>query len=220
MTISLPRQLAAETLGTAMLVGVVIGSGIMADRLTDDTAMTLWGNTAATGAILAVLILIFGPLSGAHFNPAVTLAFLIRREIALAPAAAFMIAQIAGGCLGAALANTMFSLPVAEWSQTVRSGPQQLLSEAVATFSLLAAIFGCVRFRPEAVPYAVGLVITAGYWWTASTSFANPAVAIARTLSDTFAGIRPEDAPPFVAVQFATAALSAPILNWLFGKNG
>ncbi|MEM6627130.1 MAG: MIP/aquaporin family protein [Pseudomonadota bacterium] len=216
MAFSMSRQLAAEFVGTVMLVGVVIGSGIMGDALSSDDAVSLWGNTAATGAILVVLILIFGPVSGAHFNPAVTLAFRLRKEIATGAALAFVVAQIAGGCAGAIIANVMFDLPAVQLSDKVRTGPTQLLSEAVATFSLLAAIFGCVRFKPEAVPYAVGLVITAGYWWTSSTSFANPAVAIARTLSDTFAGIRPVDAPAFVIVQLLTAAIATPLLMWLF----
>ena len=217
MSVSLSRQLVAEALGTAILVGVVVGSGIMADNLTTDTAVALWGNTAATGAILAVLILIFGPLSGAHFNPAVTLAFALRGEISVMKGLFFTCAQIIGGCLGAIIANIMFSLPAVELAQTPRTGIAQWISEAVATFALLATIFGCVRFRPEAVPYAVGLVITAGYWWTSSTSFANPAVAVARGLSDSFAGIRPSDILPFVGVQLATALVATPFLNWLFG---
>ncbi|MEL6257827.1 MAG: aquaporin [Pseudomonadota bacterium] len=216
---NLTRKLTAEALGTAVLVGVVVGSGIMADTLTDDTALALWGNTAATGAILAVLILIFGPISGAHFNPAVTLAFRIRGEIATGRALAFVAAQLVGGCLGVVLAHAMFELPPIQISETVRSGPAQWLSEAVATFALLAAIIGCVRFRPDAVPYAVGLVITAGYWWTASTSFANPAVALARTFTDTFSGIAPADMAAFIAAQLITAAIATPFLSWLFAND-
>lgn len=203
-----------------MLVGVVIGSGVMADALSPDDAVALWGNTAATGAILVVLILVFAPISGAHFNPAVTLAFVLRKQTVVRTALLFMAAQIIGGCLGAVLANVMFDLPAIHLSEKIRTGPTQWLSEGVATFALLLTIFGCVRYRPEAVPYAVGLVITAGYWWTSSTSFANPAVAIARGLSDSFAGIRPIDIPAFVAVQFLTALLATPFLNWLFdGKR-
>ncbi len=219
MEFSLSRKLVAEALGTAILVGVVVGSGIMADKLSDDTAIALWGNTAATGAILAVLILILGPISGAHFNPAVTLAFRLRGEIRTSAALAFMAAQCAGGIFGAVLANVMFDLPAVQFSLTARTGPSQWLSEAVATFALLAAIFGCVRFRPEAVPYAVGLVITAGYWWTSSTSFANPAVALARGFSDTFAGIRPIDIPGFILVQFLTAAIATPFFGWLLAEK-
>ncbi len=214
---SMGRKLAAEALGTLILVGVVVGSGIMADRLTEDVALALWANAAATGAILAVLILIFGPISGAHFNPAVTLYFAVRRNIGWAAAAAFVAAQIIGGLGGTVLAHAMFEQTPIQASITIRAGGAQLLSEGVATFALLAAIAGCVRFRPEAVPYAVALVITAGYWWTASTSFANPAVAIARTITDTFAGIRPADAPAFVIVQLLAAGLCAAIFPWLFG---
>ncbi len=213
------RKLVAEALGTLILVGVVVGSGIMADRLTNDTAIALWGNTAATGAILAVLILIFGPVSGAHFNPAVTLCFRLRGDIGTALSSAYVAAQVFGGIAGALLAHAMFGLDILQTSQEVRTGPAQWLSEGVATFALIAAILGCVRFKPDAVPYAVGLVITAGYWWTSSTSFANPAVAISRTFTDTFSGIRPVDAPAFVVAQLATAAIATPFLGWLFGRE-
>lgn len=212
----LARRLTAECLGTLVLVGTVVGSGVMAETLTADTAVALWGNTAATGAILVVLILIFGPISGAHFNPAVTLAFGLKGDIGARDGTLYMIAQIVGGLLGVALAHLMFEQPLVQISTTARHGPAQLLSEAVATFALVAAILGCVRFKPDAVPYAVGLVITAGYWWTASTSFANPAVAIARTFTDTFSGIAPVDAMAFVAAQLLAAAAGTPFLLWLF----
>lgn len=219
MTFSITRRLFAEALGTLILVGTVVGSGIMATNLTSDTALALWGNTAATGAILVVLILIFGPISGAHFNPAVSLAFFLRRELSLAVLALYVIAQCAGGVVGAGIAHLMFDAPFIQLSETVRSGPSQWLSEGVATFALLAAIFGCVRFNPVAVPYAVGLVITAGYWWTSSTSFANPAVTLARGFTDTFAGIRPTDVPVFIAVQLATAVLVTWIFIWLLREE-
>ncbi|MEL7129684.1 MAG: aquaporin [Pseudomonadota bacterium] len=210
------RKLVAEALGTALLVATVIGSGIMAETLTTDTAMALWANTAATGAILVVLILIFGPISGAHFNPAVTLSFRIRGDIGNGAALAFMCVQMIGGLAGMVLAHMMFETAPMQLSETVRGGAGQWISEAAATFALIAAILGCVRFKPDAVPYAVGLVITAGYWWTASTSFANPAVTFARVFTDTFSGIHPADAPAFVGIQLATAAISTPFLIWLF----
>lgn len=219
MAQDLTRKLAAEFIGTAMLVAVVVGSGVMGDTLSSDTAVALWGNTAATGAILAVLILIFGPVSGAHFNPAVTLAFRLKGEITTGVALLFVVVQILGGCSGAIFANFMFDLTPVSFAETSRTGLNVWVSEAGATFALLAAIFGCVRFRPDAVPYAVALVITAGYWWTASTSFANPAVTIARGLSDTFAGIRPMDIAPFVGVQIATTLIATPFLNWIFASD-
>ncbi|EAR51686.1 hypothetical protein OG2516_03840 [Oceanicola granulosus HTCC2516] len=213
----LGRRLAAEALGTAMLVGTVVGSGIMADRLTDDTALALLGNTLPTGAILVVLITILGPLSGAHFNPAVTLAFALRRDAPWREVGPYIAAQVAGGIAGSLLAHAMFELPLWQLSQTVRTGPAQWLAEVVATFGLVATIFAGVRHRPDAVPMLVGLYITAAYWFTASTSFANPAVAIARGFSDTFAGIRPADVPPFILAQVAGALLATLFIGWLLG---
>lgn len=212
----LARKLVAEGLGTAFLLATVVGSGIMADRLSDgNTALALLGNTIPTGAILVVIILIFGPVSGAHFNPAVTVAFLARREIPVPAALLYMIVQIAGGIAGAAAAHVMFELPIVQISETVRAGPAQMFSEGVATFGLLAAIFGTLRWRPEAVPYAVGLFITAAYWFTASTSFANPAVTIARSLTDTFSGISPANVPGFLFAQLSAALLASVFFGWL-----
>ena len=211
----LPRKLVAEALGTAFLVGTVVGSGIMADRLSDDVAVSLLGNTLPTGAILVVLFTILGPVSGAHFNPAVTLVFWLKRDLVAVAAFAFMSAQIAGGVIGAMVAHLMFELPVLQISQTVRTGSGQWIAEVVATFGLVAAILGGLRFRPSAVPWLVGLYITAAYWFTASTSFANPAVAIARAVSDTFAGIRPEDVPAFILAQAIGAVLALGVMGWL-----
>ena len=210
------RRLAAEALGTLMLVGTVVGSGIMADRLTDDVALALLGNTIPTGAILVVIITILGPVSGAHFNPAVTLAFALRRDIAAAEAWAYVAAQVAGGIAGAGIAHLMFELPVWQLSATARTGAAQWLAEVVATFGLVVTILGGIRARPEAVAWLVGLYITAAYWFTASTSFANPAVAIARGLSDTFSGIRPVDVPAFVVAECAGAALAVAFGGWLW----
>lgn len=184
-----------------------------------NTAIALLGNTVATGAILVVLILIFGPVSGAHFNPAVTLSFRLRGEIGTSDTALYILAQIAGALAGMLAAHFMFELPLVQSSTHIRAGAAQFGSEIIATFGLLATIIGCVRHRPEAVPYAVGLYITAAYWFTASTSFANPAVTIARSFSDTFSGIRPEDAPLFIAAQLIGAALAAPVFGWLFSDK-
>lgn len=217
MTFSTIQRLGAEALGTALLLAIVVGSGIMGDNLAaGNDAVALLGNTVATGAGLVILILIFSPVSGAHFNPAVTLAFLIRREIALGLAAAYVLVQIAGGVLGVALAHAMFDLEIVQTSIKARAGAGQALGEAVATFGLVLTILGCIRFRPESTAMAVGLFITAGYWFTSSTSFANPAVTIARTLTDTFAGIRPADAPAFLIAQFCAAALATGAAFWLF----
>ena len=193
MTPDLARRLVSEALGTAILVATVVGSGIMADQLTDDVALALLGNTIPTGAILVVLITILGPLSGAHFNPAVTLVFAIRREIEANAAVSYIVAQVIGGIAGSFLAHAMFELPIVQISETVRTGSGQWLAEAVAAFGLVFTILAGLRFRPDAVPWLIGLYITAAYWFTASTSFANPAVAIARALSNTFAGVRPSD---------------------------
>ncbi len=216
---NLRRRLAAEALGTGFLLATVVGSGIMAERLADgNMALALLGNTIPTGAILVVLILIFGPLSGAHFNPAVTLAFALRREIAPADALAYVLAQIAGGIAGVWAAHLMFELPVLQTALQDRTGPAQWFAEFVATFGLLAAIFGALRWRPQAVCYAVGLYITAAYWFTASTSFANPAVTIARGLTDTFSGIAPSHVPAFVAAQLAGAVAAVAVFGWLMPK--
>jgi glycerol uptake facilitator-like aquaporin len=212
----LSRRLAAEAIGTAGLLAVVVGSGIMGESLAGgNVAIALLGNTIATGAILVVLILSFGPLSGAHFNPAVTLAFLMRREIAPGVALLYVLAQIVGGLTGALAAHAMFELPLIQISETARSGPAQWFAEWVATFGLVATILATVRFRPDAVAYAVGLFITAGYWFTASTSFANPAVTIARSFTDTFSGIAPGHAPGFILAQLAGAASATLVFAWL-----
>lgn len=215
MAYDLKRRLVAEALGTAILVATVIGSGIMADRLSDDVAVSLLGNTIPTGAILVVLITILGPISGAHFNPVVTMVFGLRREIALQAAIAYVAAQIVGGIAGSFLAHSMFELPILEISTTVRTGQGQWLAEIVATFGLVLTILGGLRFRSDAIPWLVGLYITAAYWFTASTSFANPAVAIARALSNTFAGIRPTDVPAFIVAEVVGALLAAAVAGWL-----
>lgn len=212
----LARRLCAELVGTAMLLAVVVGSGVMAERLAGgNVALALLGNTLPTGAILVVLILVFGPVSGAHFNPAVTLAFVLERRIAWPEAGAFVAVQITGGVAGVVLAHMMFEMPPVAAGATVRAGFGQWLGEVTATFGLVATILGCLRARPEAVAYAVGLFITAGYWFTSSTSFANPAVTFARTLTDSFAGIRPGDAPAFMAAQLVGAVLATWLLGWL-----
>lgn len=207
-------------MGSAFLLATVIGSGIMAERLAGgNVALALLGNTLATGAMLVVLILILGPLSGAHFNPAVTLAFRLRREISTSDAALYMLTQIAGALAGMLMAHFMFEAPLLQISSHMRAGPAQFASEIIATFGLLATIFGCVRYRVEAVPYAVGLYITAAYWFTASTSFANPAVTLARSFTDSFSGIRPEDAPSFIVAQLIGAVLAAYVFGWLFAPE-
>jgi glycerol uptake facilitator-like aquaporin len=211
----LPRRLVAEALGTALLVATVVGSGIMADRLTSDPALALLGNTIPTGAILVVLITILGPVSGAHFNPAVSLVFALRRELGWRHALAYAGVQIGGGIAGTILAHLMFELPILQASSHIRTGGAQWLAEAVAAFGLVAVILAGVRFQKAAVPMLVGLYIVAAYWFTASTSFANPAVTIARALTDTFSGIRPLDAPGFIAAQFAGALLALAIIGWL-----
>ncbi len=213
---SIARRLVAEALGTAILLATVVGSGIMGERLADgNMALALLANTLATGAILIVLILIFGPLSGGHFNPAVTLAFFIRREIALATVLLYVIVQVLGGIVGVMAAHAMFELPIVQVSENARAGPGQWLSEAIATFGLVAAILGTLRFRPDAVAYAVGLFISAGYWFTASTSFANPAVTIARSFTDTFSGIQPGHAPAFILAELVGAVTAAVLFGWL-----
>lgn len=220
MKIGLGRRLFAETLGSAMLTGTVIGSGILAARLAGgNDAVALLGNTAATAAILFVLITSLGPISGAHFNPAVTLIMALRREVSGLDALLYIPLQIGGCILGAWLAHAMFELPIVQISTHVRAGPAQMLSEGVATFALVFTILGVSRWRPDAVAAAVALVITAGYWWTASTSFANPAITIARAMSDTFAGVRPADAPGFIAGQVAGALAAWAACALLFPKD-
>jgi glycerol uptake facilitator-like aquaporin len=214
---SLARRLFAEWLGTAFLLAAVVGSGIMAERLAGgNVALALLCNTLPTGAILVVLILIFGPISGAHFNPAVSAAFALRRELPWSIAAAYVAAQIIGAVAGVWAAHLMFELPIWQFSTTSRAGSGQWFAEAVATFGLLLTIFGCAARTPAAIPYAAGLYITSAYWFTASTSFANPAVTIARSLSDTFAGIAPSGVISFIAAQLAGTAMAVIIGKWLW----
>lgn len=213
----LPRRLVAEGLGTALLLAIVVGSGIMGERLAGgNTAIALLGNTLATGTGLIVLITMFGPLSGAHFNPAVTLVFAARGDVQPRVALAYVAVQIAGAVVGVWAAHMMFGETVLQVSAKLRSGPAQTFSEAIATFGLIASILGTLRFRPHATPFIVGLYITAAYWFTASTSFANPAVTFARSLSDTFAGISPSSAPGFIIAQLIGAAAAATLGGWLF----
>ncbi len=215
--ISLSRRLFAEWFGTMMLVATVVGSGIMAEQLAGgNVAIALLGNTIATGAILVVLITILGPLSGAHFNPAVSFAFALRREITLKIAAIYAIWQIIGGLCGTVLAHLMFEQTVWQTSAHMRSGMAQYGSEFIATFGLLAVIFGGICYRQTAVPWLVGLYITAAYWFTASTSFANPAVTIARSFTDSFSGIFPGDTPFFIIAQMLAAAAASFVCGWLF----
>ena len=215
-TPTLARRAAAEAAGTALLLAAVVGSGIMGDKLSGgNVALALLANTVATGAALVALILTFGPITGAHFNPAVTLANAWVDGPPWRDVAAYLAAQVAGAFAGVAAAHAMFSAPLFFASRQARAGGAQLFSEFVATFGLLAVIWGCVRTRPADVAYAVGAYITAAYWFTASTSFANPAVTLARSASDTFAGIRPADAPGFIAAQLAGAAAATIFFRWL-----
>ena len=211
----LSRRLAAEALGAAFLVATVVGSGIMAESLTRDVALALLGNTLPTGAVLVVLITIFGPISGAHFNPAVTMVFAIRRELMPAEALGYILAQIAGGIAGTLLAHAMFALPLWDASLKVRTGGPQWLAEGIAAFGLVVTILAGLKFNRSAIPWLVGLYITAAYWFTSSTSFANPAVAIARSLTNTFSGIRPVDLPGFIAAELAGALAAFSLMNWL-----
>lgn len=214
------RILSAEFLGTMFLLIGVVGSGIMGDQLSGgNTAIALLANSIATGAILYVLITLFSPISGAHFNPAVTVAFLVRKEVALPVAIASILVQILGGITGVWLTHVMFDLPMIQTSTTLRSGFAQSVSEIIATFGLLTVIFGGIRYRPEAVPALVGLYITGAYWFTSSTSFANPAVTIARSLTNTFAGIYPAHMPMFIVMQLIGTALAVLVANTLFAKN-
>lgn len=216
----LSRRILSETLGTALLLMVVIGSGIMGERLAaGNAAVALLGNTLATGAGLVVLITIFGPISGAHFNPAVSLVFAVRREMPPATAALYVVAQTIGAVLGVWAAHLMFEERMFQLSEKLRDGPAQGLSEFIATFGLVATILGAIRFRPDFTPVAVGLYITAAYWFTSSTSFANPAVTLARSLSDTFAGIAPVSAPLFIVAQLTGALVAALLFGWLLRKD-
>jgi glycerol uptake facilitator-like aquaporin len=218
---SLAQRSFCEWLGTAFLLAAVVGSGIMAQRLAaGNGAVALLCNTLPTGAILAVLILIFGPLSGAHLNPAVSLAFALRGALPWPTAAAYVVAQILGALVGVWVAHFMFELPLLQLSITARTGPGQWFAEAVATFGLLLTIFGCATRTPAALPYAVGLYIVSAYWFTASTSFANPAVTLARALSDTFAGIAPAGVPAFIVAEIAGMAAAVSVGRWLWRANG
>ena len=219
MNITLSRRLIAEWIGTFSLLATVVGSGIMAERLAGgNIAIALLGNTIPTGAILVVLIMVFCPISGAHLNPAVTLSFSLRREISPADSALYVVTQIVGGISGVLVAHIMFDNPIFDPSTTVRTGLGQWVGEFVATFGLVGTILGCLRFRVEAIPFAVGLYITAAYWFTSSTSFANPAVTIARGFSNTFAGIQPVDVAAFVGVQLLAAFLATFFFKWLLDE--
>jgi len=215
----LHRRLVAEAIGSAMLLAAVVGSGIMGERLAaGNVAVALLANSIATGGALVALILTFGPISGAHFNPAVTLAIAWEKGIGWRDAVAYLIVQIGGAFAGVAIAHLMFGLPLFFASQHVRQGRSQLLAEFVATFGLLAVIAGCARFKPAMAPFGVAAYIVAAYWFTASTSFANPAVTLARSVSDTFAGIRPIDAPSFIAAQICGAIVAAVLFRWFDSK--
>ncbi len=213
------RSLAAEALGTLFLVTTVVGSGIMGETLAaGNTAVALLANAIATGVMLVVLIMMFGPVSGAHFNPAVTVAMMFRGDCETKTGVLYIIVQIVFGIMGTLLAHLMFDLELVQWGTHARTGLGQWVGEVVATFALIFTILACLAHRPEAVPYAVGLVITGGYWYTSSTSFANPAVTIARLFTDTFASIRPQDVPVFVLIQIAMGIVTVIFANWIFRK--
>jgi glycerol uptake facilitator-like aquaporin len=216
----LPRRLTAEALGTALLVATVVGSGIMAETLTKDVAVALLGNTLPTGAILVVLIAIFGPISGAHFNPAVSLVFALKRELTPRDALLYMAVQIIGGIVGTMMAHAMFALPLLDASLKMRTGGAQWLAEGVAAFGLIATILAGLRFDRPAIPWLVGLYITAAYWFTSSTSFANPAVAIARSMTNSFSGIRPADLPGFIVGELCGALAGLILMSWLLRGGG
>ena len=217
MTFSLAKRLAAECLGTALLVAAVVGSGIMAERLSGgNIALALLGNTLPTGAILVVLILAFGPISGAHFNPAVSFIMALRKEHHWSKFLPYIFAQIVGACIGTLIAHGMFELPLLQLAIKSRTGPAQWFAEFVATFGLIVIILSVSRFKSETIPVAVGLYITAAYWFTASTSFANPAVTIARALTNSFSGIAPADVPMFIVSQVIGALAGFIIMNWFF----
>ncbi|HET7887183.1 MAG TPA: MIP/aquaporin family protein [Bradyrhizobium sp.] len=220
MLFDLNRRLAAEALGTALLVATVVGSGIMAETLTKDVALALLGNALPTGAILVVLITILGPISGAHFNPAVTMVFALKRELPASEALGYVLVQIAGGVAGTLMAHVMFALPLWDASLKVRTGGAQWLAEGVAAFGLVVTILAGLKFNRPAIAWLVGLYITAAYWFTSSTSFANPAVAIARSLTNTFSGIRPADLPAFIAAEFAGALAALWLTDWLLRSKG
>ena len=212
---ALPQRLAAEALGTALLVATVVGSGIMAETLTKDVGLALLGNTLPTGAMLVVLITILGPISGAHFNPAVSLVFALRRELPTREAALYVIAQVIGGVAGTIIAHLMFALPLVTASLKIRTGGAQWFAEWVATFGLVLTILAGIRYARTSVAWLVGLYITAAYWFTASTSFANPAVAIARAFTNSFSGIRPVDLPGFIAAEFLGTLCAMAFAGWL-----
>lgn len=211
----LSRRMAAEGIGTALLVATVVGSGIMASSLTQDAALALLGNTLATGAILVVLITVFGPISGAHFNPALSVVFALSRSLPGRDLAAYVFVQIVGGIGGTAAAHLMFAHPIFEWSMKARTGGSQWLAEGIATFGLVATIALGIRFDRKSVPWLVGLYVAAAYWFTSSTSFANPAVALARSLTNTFSGIRPVDLPGFIVAEFIGALCAFLLVTWL-----
>jgi glycerol uptake facilitator-like aquaporin len=220
MTFPLAKRLAAECLGTGLLVTTVVGSGIMGEKLAGgNVALALLGNTLPTGAILVVLILALGPISGAHFNPAVSLVMGLRKEHPWREFLPYAVAQIVGGCLGTLVAHGMFELPLFELAIKARTGPAQWFAEFVATFGLIVTILAVSRFKSEAIPVAVGLYITAAYWFTASTSFANPAVTIARALTDSFAGIAPGDVPMFIVAQLCGALAGLGIMSWFLAAS-
>ncbi len=217
---TLARRAVAEAIGTAFLLAAIVGSGIMAERLSGgNIALALLCNAIATGAALTVLIFVFEPLSGAHFNPAVSIAFVVRGEMDTRSMATYVVAQFVGAILGVWLAHLMFELPVFQISTTVRSGPGQWVAEIVATLGLLLTILGCMAKNPSAIPVAVGLYIASAYWFTASTSFANPAVTVARSLSDTFAGIAPAGVPFFVVAQLLGTIAAVALARWLWRRN-
>jgi glycerol uptake facilitator-like aquaporin len=215
LEVDLPRRLVAEGLGTAFLVATVVGSGIMAENLARDPALALLANTLATGAILVVLITILAPISGAHFNPAVSLIFTMRGDLPARDAGLYALVQVGGGVAGTLAAHAMFALPLLEFALKERTGEAQWFSEAVATFGLIATILAGIRFERKAVPRLVGLYITAAYWFTASTSFANPAVAIARSLTNSFSSIRPLDLPGFIIAELVGALCALALMTWL-----
>lgn len=218
-TFDLPRRAVAECLGTWLLVATIVGSGIMAERLAGgNVAVALLGNTIATGAILVVLIAILAPISGAHLNPAVSLILAIAGELPAATLLVYVVAQLLGGIGGTLTAHLMFDLPLLQVSGHARGGGGQVFSEVVASFGLIATILGCRRFRPSLIPGSVALYVVAGYWFTASTCFANPAVAIARSLTDTFAGIRPIDVPWFIGAEIVGAIMAALLFRWLLSE--
>ncbi|MBV9114647.1 MAG: aquaporin family protein [Hyphomicrobiales bacterium] len=219
MNYSLTRRFAAEGLGTGLLVATVVGSGIMAETLTKDVALALLGNTLATGAILVVLITILGPISGAHFNPAVSLVFALKRELRAREALLYVTAQILGGLVGTIAAHLMFALPMLDASLKIRTGGAQWFAEAVAAFGLVATILAGIRFDRAAVPWLVGLYITAAYWFTSSTSFANPAVAIARSFTNSFSGIRPSDLPGFIVAELLGSLCGLALMSWLLRSS-